>query len=293
VAPLGARAISDGRVGALEAAAVSELDEALALAARQGATPEAAHTAARLVVALRGPSPARDAVLTRHIGVPDRALGLAILERLAEARRDSAAARASLDLVVGEDINHARRVLAALADLEEAGEIDPDGAVATALHDELSLLRRRLAAALAARYGRDELGAALRRLDDEAASALAAEALEVTLGRERASQVVAVLAPGLGTAERLARLGGPPAGRADPNGSDGVGARAREWLLDIAADIDAVWRSGWLRACAIRALRLTAAAEPATLASLAPELEQADPVVAEELTLVRKELRPA
>jgi hypothetical protein len=73
---------------------------------------------------------------------------------------------------------------------------------------------------------------------------VAAEALGVLLRPEESRRVVAILARDVRDADRLRRLvgsGGPPP------------ADLAATLTDLVEDRDAVWRSPWLRACAIDA----------------------------------------
>jgi len=158
---------------------------------------------------------------------------------------------------------------------------DPGGVVARALGDERSLLARRVAAALVARHGRQEVGAAVARLlrgaghgGQDGQGAIAEEALEVALGRRAAMAVVGLLAPGLSPHARAERLSG---GSAEP------ARTSKEWLLELAEDRDGRWRSPWLRACVVRAARLGGFAREIDRTALAAARE---PIVAEELALI-------
>ncbi|HET9852480.1 MAG TPA: hypothetical protein VFP56_08240 [Candidatus Limnocylindrales bacterium] len=223
----------------------------------KGARADVDLLAARMVRAMRTAGPARDRVLVEHVGTPDRSVGLLILQRLAAPIPAPKPAHASLDAVVQDDLEHAVRILDALAALSREPATDPDGVVVTALAEELELVRRRAAAALLARHGRDDLGPALARLSRDAGAtgaALAAESLEVTVGRERAGRIAALLAPGLDSSERLRglRATSPSAARNEAPGE----RRASAWLVDLAEDPAGPWRSSWLRACATRAIPL-------------------------------------
>ncbi len=234
---------------------------------------------ARLLRAMRNPGAARDAILEQHVGHRDRALGLLVLERIAGAAPPTPALAESLDLVLHDDLEHAARVLEAMVELSDAPSVDADGAVRGALHDELELLQRRVAAAVVGRHGRERLGAAIAQLGRDGGSvALAAESLEVALGREHASRIVALLSPALDARDRLLRIEGGVAGPSAPS--------AVEVLLDLAEDRDGHWRSAWLRACAIRALRLGGhAVEVAGRDARQHDSAASDGVVEEELAL--------
>ena len=255
------------------------------------ARPDAHLLAARMVRAMRTPSPARDAALMAHVAIDDRSLGLHVIERLAASTAAPKAAHAVLDHVARDDIEHAQRVLGALISCEVDPAVDSDGVLRRALSDELDLVRRRVVAALVARHGRTRLLAALTRLRrDGEEAALAAEALEVTVGRDLAGQVVALLAPGLTPVARQRRLQkaeppGSPGGPADP----GAGG----WLADLAADTERLWRSPWLRACAIRAIRVLgpAGASSGALVPLSTGTPE-EPIVTEELELLRRAVAP-
>jgi hypothetical protein len=272
------RALEHPATASAAAAAIGRLGD-VAVPALEAAlsAPEAGRSraVARLVRAART-SAARDAVLARHVEHPDRSLGLAVMERLAGPGAASAALAATLDKVVRADVEHAAATLEASVAIAAEPALDTDRSVRSALDDELRLAVRRVVAALAARHGRDEVGAALRHLSgDQRNGAIAAEALEVTLGRDRARLVQALLDPTLGTEDRLARLRSTP-----PSGEHRGGG---EWLVELAGDPDGRWRSSWLQACAVRALRLAGLATP----DVAPAHAADDPVVAEELALIR------
>jgi hypothetical protein len=260
-------------VGRLGDAAVPAL--AAALAGVDGTTSMA--DARRLVRSVSTPSAARDAVLAAHVRHPDRGLGLLVIGRLTGADPAPQALARELDRVVDEEVDHVARILSAAAAIANDGtqEADIDGPVLTALADERVLVGRRVAAALLARHGRDRLGRALEVVTRGGEGAgLAAEALEVALGHTQAGTVAAIVDGRLEPAERLRRLSD---GRKQP--AHGGAA----WLRDIAEDGDDRWRSEWLRACAIRALRLRrvgAGFDPAAAR------RSGDPVVLEELELV-------
>lgn len=270
---------------ALEGAGVASLRDALqaardGTAARSDPLGDGAPPPELLVARLLRASPARSpqlaAVLRANLDHPDRAIGLVVMERLAGSRPDPDVDPEVLERGREADLESARYVLGAIVALSNEPALDDDGAVARALSDELALLARRLVARMHVRFGRDELGPALSRLArDPGTAALAAESLEVTLGRLAAADIVALLAPGLEPAERLHAV----SARAAP----AVARTAREWLLDIAEDGRSVWRSPWLRACAIRAVRRHRLVDgsPVRITN-----RHADPVMAEELGLL-------
>ena len=145
-------------------------------------------------------------------------------------------------LVVLADLEQATRILRAICACEAAsGGRGP----ATALRDELDLVRRRVLAGLGAHHGDD----ALERVSfqfakgDGRSHALAVEWLDVTLsGTDRAA--VALVEPGLSEAERLRRLTRTlPARRS---------ARSRV-LVDLITDPEHRWRQPWVQACAVHA----------------------------------------
>jgi hypothetical protein len=237
-------------------AAVPALSEALdaarveAEAKEVGVEAEATTMARRLLRAMATSSRARDTVLWSNVNHPDRSIDLAVMARLASA--GPAPAEVIDRLVRGrrDDVEHAMQVLSVLVALRLDSSLDRDGVVARAIREELELLAHRIAARLELRHGRDELGPALARLRRDAGeAALAAESLEVALGRDGASEVLALLTPGLDPEARLRRLR-PESGR--DTGRAFVRSAA-EWLRDMVDDRDGVWRSSWLRGCAIRA----------------------------------------
>jgi hypothetical protein len=121
--------------------------------------------------------------------------------------------------------------------------------VRRALADELGLVRQRVVAGRLARHGSLALGPALVALRSGGpGTAMAAEALGVLLRPEEARQVVAILDPALQPAERLARLPATPGPAVGPSVADG-------WLRDLIEDPDDIWRSPWVRACAIHTAR--------------------------------------
>lgn len=263
-------ALDDRTTAAAAAGAIERLGDSVlpTLATTLDQSP-AAPGATRLVCATGAGSPARDAILTRHVGHPDRALGLLVMERLARPGPATPELASALDAVLADDLEHARRILRALL----AVGSDP-GLVRRALEDELDLVRRRVAAGRLARFGTTRLGPAIRAMDRSgAATALAAEALEVELGAGTAHRVVAVLDRGLSPDERLGRLGG--------NETSTTPGRS-ETLRDLVEDPHGSWRSPWLLACAIHEARADGLLP---VLDLAPARAVGDPIVDEELRL--------
>jgi hypothetical protein len=254
-------ALEDPRTEQAAAGALDRLGEAVNGRLAEALGPQAHETSGadpaatrRLVRALRTPSAARDAVLLRHVGHRDRELGLDIMEQLAGPARIDPEGAGALDSVLAEDARHAARVLAALdaLDADDAADAAPDAPEAPlrrALVDELGLLTRRIVEGRLAVHGTERLGPPLRALVVGGRQvALAVEAIEVALPADEARTVLAVARPARTAEERRSAL--PP-----PDVDAPMGAAA--WLRDLAEDPQDRWRSPWLRACAIRAARLT------------------------------------
>ena len=91
------------------------------------------------------------AVLRRHVEHRDREVGLAVMTALASI---GASDLDSAEVTVRADLDHATFVLRALLALENTSSA---GVLRSALSDELELLRRRVLAALAIRYGAEGL----------------------------------------------------------------------------------------------------------------------------------------
>ena len=233
-------------------------------------------TTRRLVRAARTRSPARDVVLLRNVGHRDRELGLQIMERLAGPAPADPPVAAALDAVLADDARQAARVLAAIVALEspDAGADEPEAALRRALDDELALLGRRIGEGRLVVHGTERVGPPLRGVATGGRQAgLAVEAVEVALSPDEARTVLATVQPNLTPGERLARL---PAHAAEaPGDADG-------WLRDLVEDRHDDWRSPWLRACAIRAARLTGRLGGIDLGRARA---LGDPVVDEELAL--------
>lgn len=232
-----------GAVGRLGDAVVPLMVEVLA-------GPKSVSLAMRLVRAATGESAARDEVLWRHVGHPDRDLGLVVIERLVGPGPAPEAGASALEAALLEDARHAARILQVMVALE-VDPRTPDAAAALrrALEDELDLVGRRARAGLLARHGSARLGPVMVELGAGGPrGAIAREALGVVLGLHEARLALPLLEPDLEPADRLARLPSavPPAG--DPMDLE-------DWLGDLVADADGQWRSPWLRACALHVSR--------------------------------------
>jgi hypothetical protein len=197
-------------------------------------------------------TPPRDEALGRHVGHPDRELGLVIVERLVGAEPADAATARALDDVLVADTAHAARVLATVVSLG-SDDTPADAPLRSALADELALVRRRVLAGRVARHGSLALGpVAAARGAPGPHVALALEALAVTLDPTEASRVLPLATPELTPETRLERLAGTRAGSSAtaPASSDLAGR-----LRDIVEDPGDAWRSAWLTACALYAAR--------------------------------------
>ena len=263
-----------GAIGRLGDAALPSLTALL-----ESVEPAEAPVVARMVRAVTTPSAARDDVLLRHVDHRDREIGRLVMDRLAGPGPSAPAAADALDAVLRDDVDHAVRILGAsdaLSARADSGD-RPDAAdvpLRRALDDELVLIRERVVAGRMARYGRDRIGPAILRLNAAGSStALAVEAIEVMVGLAESRLVIALVDPSLTPAERLGRLASPSTGAAASRDTEA-------WLRDLVEDADDVWRSAWLRACAIHA---AAASGVLGRIDLAAARALGDPVVDEEL----------
>ena len=276
-------------VGRLGDAVLRVADRVLLRAA--SADPDSVETrrAVRLARALTTVTEARDALLTRWAGHPDREVGRVVLERLAAAGPAPTDLATVIDEVVTADVSHAVRVLGAVVTLrQEPGSAAPPPPGATpsadgdeplhaALADELTLVGDRVLAGLLARYGRERLAPVTSALQDRSRPApLAIEALEVVLGATAAGGLTPVLDPRDPPEERLHRLL-VRTGAAAPEGD------APAVLADLVEDRRDVWRSAWVRACAVRAACDRGIADDL---DLVPAGALGDPMVDEELDRV-------
>ena len=278
--------------------AVGRLGDAVLGAAEQvllrasTADPDSPETlrAVRLTRALTTVNESRDALLTRWAGHPDRDVGRVVLEGLAGAAPAPAALATVVDEVVAVDVAHAVRLLGAIVALRsDPGAVPPppageppsangDEPLLGALADELTLVRGRVLAALLARYGTERLAPVTAALRDGSRPApLAVEALEVVLGATAAARLTPVLDSRDPPEDRLHRLL-VRTGEAAPDGG------AHAVLADLVEDRRDVWRSSWVRACAVRA-----ACDRGIAAELdlLPAGALGDPMVDEELDRVR------
>jgi hypothetical protein len=168
-------------------------------------------------------------VITPALEDPDRAVVLTALEALDAAGGGDVVSADVLDAVFRDAADHAARSRTARASLDRQ-----DGPLHRALDDEIDLARRLVIAVLALRHG-DRIRAAVSVVDhgEGQRRALGVEALDVLLSREEAAIALPLVRRDL-TPEPV-----EPAARG-----------AEQWLADIAADPDRVWRSSWLAACA-------------------------------------------
>lgn len=223
-------------LGRLGDAALPRVAAALADAAEP-----AAPSTLRLVRATRASSPEQAAArLAPYVEHPDRELGLAVLTALGTAHVDPAPIAGIIDRTLRADAEHAGRCLAALE------FVAADSELARALRDEIGLLRDRVLALLAVRYGAETVQAVSLglRSDADDRRSLAAETLDVTLTPADAALARPLVRTDLSVSARLQQLATvAPAAPAD---------RAAV-LEDILRDSHRHWRSPWLRACAVYA----------------------------------------
>jgi hypothetical protein len=275
------RALDDPATAAAAAGAIARLGDTVlpVLDDRlDGQDPRVAD-AGRLVCAVGTRSPARDDVLARHVAHPDRELGLVVIDRLAGPGPAPEGVAAALGLVQEDDLRHAGRILRALIALDPGSGAarETEGPVVRALGDELDLIRRRVAAELLARHGTERLGPTLLSLRASGEErGLATEALEEELGAAESRRLLPLLDPELDPPARLAAL-------AAHGVVSAAGSPERDHTLrDLVEDAAGMWRSPWLRACAIHAAR-GAGVLPTCDVATARALH--DPIVDEELAL--------
>jgi len=192
----------------------------------------------RLVRATTATSPDQAAMcLFPYIEHRDRELGLAVLTALAAAGADPAPIAAALDRTLRADAEHFARCAAASQVVGGGSEL------ARALGDELDLLRRRVFAILAVRYGAEKIAAVVNGFDCERDDrrSLAAETLDVTLTPADAALALPLVRTDRPLPLRLGQLAAVapviPTDRAVV-------------FEDILSDGQGHWRSDWLRACA-------------------------------------------
>jgi HEAT repeat protein len=196
------------------------------------------------------------AVLRRHLDHDNREVGLAVIAALAalgpnvtqgerevgHENDDTVTNDALASTLVRIDLEQAVHVLRALVALDDMPSAH---ALRAALADELTLLRRRLLAALSVRYGAEGMSRAAFQLAQPStrAHALALEWLDVTLtGADR--DAITLLDPGLTTQAQLRMLS-----RSIPVPA----ASAAAIVEELIADYDSRWRRPWIAACAVLA----------------------------------------
>lgn len=263
VDPADADEIAAPAAESLDAAALDTLLSA------PGADPVAA---AREVRRARAGAAAVD-VLRRHLGHPDRDVGLAVVEALAGADLDSLDERRRLAAqALRGDVDHAARIAHALG---LVGEDLRAGALADALADEARLVRRRALGALAlvVPAGAVARGGAWLAGSDARLAAEALESLEVNAPPEVRAEATALLqlaTDPAAAARRLASLRRERAAR--PADLDAL-------LRELVTDPAGVWRRPWLAACALHTATSLGRPVAADLAQAA--LGSGDDVVAE------------
>jgi hypothetical protein len=160
---------------------------------------------------------------------------LAALDAVAAADGAAVVPPDLLDEMFHDAAAHAARALAAQTSLAA-----PDGPLRRALEDESDLARRLVIAVLALRHG-DGVRDAVRVVDGAEGQrrALGVEALDVLISREEAAVALPLVRRDLESAEQAAALGQLAPSRDE-----------EEWIADLAADPQDVWRSPWLALCA-------------------------------------------
>jgi hypothetical protein len=264
--------------------ALSHVEEALRSLATDGSEHSRRH-AMRLLRGVSNETERASRLLSGCAAYPDREVGRVALQRLARPDPADPDTARSLDGLVAADLEHATRVLSAVVALSPATGAAPDdgaaahtsvvsgdGPLTTALGEELDLLRERVVAGLVARYGSTRLGPVAAGLESgDGSTALALEALEVVLGPSDAARLAPLLDGRVDAGERLRRLGGT---------TRGASTEPAVVLTEIVADRDGVWRSPWVRACAVRAASYRGLSGSLDLDALRA---LADPIVDEEL----------
>ena len=240
-------ALADARMAGPAGAALDRLGDAVVAAVGErlaGAGVPADLAVLRLVRALHDRSPARDEMLRGHVGHPDRDLGLLIVERLVGPAPAAAETGTVLDRALDDDTAHAARILTAVQAIGGGSEGDGAGPLARALRDELDLVRARVTANRLARHGTHAIGPALVALGAGGRERLSRRRRSACCSaRTRPAASSRSSRPTLPDADRLRRL----------VGGEGAPADLDATLRDLVEDRAAVWRSPWLRACAIHA----------------------------------------
>jgi hypothetical protein len=166
----------------------------------------------------------------------DRVVVLSALDALGAAGGQDVVPPDVLDAVFDDATAHATRALAARQSLDPR-----DDSLRRALDDEVDLARRLVVAVLAIRHG-DRVRDAVRVADRAVGQrrALGVEAFDVILSREEAAIAIPLVRRDLTPDERAAALGRAESPARSPD----------EWIADMAADPEGVWRSSWLTLCA-------------------------------------------
>jgi hypothetical protein len=167
-------------------------------------------------------------VIAPALADPDRAVVLTALDALDAAESGDLVPPEVLESVFRDAAAHATRALEARASLDVR-----DAPLRRALDDEIDLARRLVVAVLALRHG-DRVRAAVRVVDhtDGQRRALGVEALDVVLSREEAAVALPLVRRDLALGEQAPTR------------------TLEEWIADITADPDRVWRSPWVAECA-------------------------------------------
>ncbi len=218
-------------------------------------------------------------MLVGHVDHRNRDVGFSVVNALNDlAPSNSTLAATVSDEVVFAEIEHAVRILRALAVLEH-GDCSE---LRRALEDELALTRARVLSALSVHHGREAIDRVTFQFaqSDRRQHAVAVEWLEVTLV-PRSRPAIAIIQPDLTLNERLGRL-------AKVDGPSALSPA--EQLTDLALDQQRVWRRPWLRACALLALSRESSglAEPLQQLSLADHDDDPEGIVRETIGELRR-----
>lgn len=266
--------------------ALPVMDQALQRADADEPESRTSRRTVRLLRAVGTGTDASDSLLLQWVTHHDREVGRVVLERLARSGPAPASVARVIDDVLADDLAHAVRILTGVTVLardrpdtapgELAGSVSADGdaPLRRALLDELDLVRDRVIAGLIARHGRDRLEpVAAKLLRSGGPDPLALEALEVVLGSSAAARVAPVLDSRDAVDLRLRRL-------LASSGAAGREGGVLAVLTDLVEDPSDVWRSVWVRACAVRA---ACERRVVTGLDLTPVRGLGDPMVDEEL----------
>ncbi len=230
-------AVADARTTGRATAAVRRLGDGATPYLRAALAREDAPRRASLVRAAAAAATEHGVgIITLALDDPDRTVALAALDALDAAGHGDLVPTEALDGVLRDASGLAARALAARAVLAEQ-----NGALVRALDDEIDLARRLVIAVLALRHGK-RIREAVRVAEhgEGARRALGVEALDVLLTRDEAALALPLMRRNLTPDEQAAAMRSQaPSTRT-----------ANEWIADIAADPEGVWRSSWLAACA-------------------------------------------